>query len=62
MRVLEEPLYLRALALCERGLGPAHPDTATVRENYAILLQHKRREAAPLPSLWQWFRTWLSGT
>jgi tetratricopeptide (TPR) repeat protein len=57
-----EPLYQRALVIYERVLGADHPDTATVRENYTILLQHKRREAAPSPSLWQRFRTWLSGT
>lgn len=57
-----EPLYQRALALCERVLGPEHPHTAAVRESCAILLRHRRREAAPLSSLWHWFRTWLSGT
>jgi hypothetical protein len=30
-----EPLYQRALAICEQALGPAHPSTATVRANYA---------------------------
>jgi Tfp pilus assembly protein PilF len=57
-----EPLYVRALALRERVLGPDHPHTITARQNYAILLQHRLREAASSPSLWQWFRTWLSGT
>jgi len=57
-----EPLMQRALALRERVLGPEHPDTATVRGNYAILLQDRRRTAVPSPSLWQRFRTWLSGT
>jgi len=42
-----EPLYQRALALCERVLGTKHPAVAIVRKNYAILLQHRHREATP---------------
>ena len=30
-----EPLYQRALAICEKALGPEHPDVATCLENYA---------------------------
>jgi tetratricopeptide (TPR) repeat protein len=55
------PLYQRALAIAEQVLGPDHPHTAAVRESCAILLRRRRREAAPSPSLWQWFRTWMSG-
>jgi hypothetical protein len=33
------PLYQRALAICERVLGPDHPDTATVRGNYADIAE-----------------------
>jgi tetratricopeptide (TPR) repeat protein len=57
-----EPLYQRVLAIAEQVLGPDHPHTAAVRESYAILLRRRRGEAAPPPSLWQRFRTWLSGT
>jgi tetratricopeptide (TPR) repeat protein len=57
-----EPLVQRAWAVTERVLGPEHPHTITARQSYALLLQHRRREAAPSPSLWQRFRTWLSGT
>lgn len=34
-----EPLFKRALAICERALGPDHPHTQTVRRNYDGLLQ-----------------------
>src|SRR5215467_13759258 len=34
-----EPLFKRALAICERALGPDHPHTQTVRRNYDWLLQ-----------------------
>ncbi len=34
-----EPLYQRALAICEKTLGPDHPNTTTIRENYSYLLQ-----------------------
>jgi hypothetical protein len=34
-----EPLYLRALAIREKALGPDHPDTAQVKSNYAALIQ-----------------------
>ena len=39
-----EPLYQRALAIWEQQLGPHHPNTAAVRENYHALrrdMQHK---------------------
>jgi len=34
-----EPLLKRALSISEKKLGPEHPSTATVRENYAALLR-----------------------
>ncbi len=34
-----EPLFKRALAICERALGPDHPHTQTVRRKYDGLLQ-----------------------
>jgi hypothetical protein len=30
-----QPLYDRALAICEKVLGPEHPNTAIVRKNLA---------------------------
>lgn len=33
-----EPLYRRALAICEESLGMEHPNTVTARENLAALL------------------------
>ena len=40
-----EPLYQRALAIYEKVLGPEHPDTVRVKENYSNLLQQiKRRQ------------------
>jgi tetratricopeptide (TPR) repeat protein len=34
-----EPLYQHALAIRERVLGPGHPNTRTIQENYTNLLQ-----------------------
>jgi tetratricopeptide (TPR) repeat protein len=34
-----EPLYQRALKICEDGLGQQHPNTITVLKNYATLLR-----------------------
>jgi len=34
-----EPLYSKALQICEQSLGIAHPTTMTVRGNYAICLR-----------------------
>ncbi len=34
-----EPLFQRALAICEARLGPDHPNTKTVRANLAELKQ-----------------------
>jgi class 3 adenylate cyclase len=31
------PLFERALAICEKMLGPEHPDTAMIREHFAVL-------------------------
>jgi hypothetical protein len=39
-----EPLYERALDIHEKALGPEHPDTITVLENYAALLRKMSRE------------------
>ena len=33
-----EPLYQRALAICEQQLGASHPTTRIVRQNYTSLL------------------------
>jgi len=45
-----EPLYRRALAICEKALGPQHPDTATCLNNLAVLYRKQGRypEADPL--------------
>ena len=45
-----EPLYRRALAIWEKGLGGNHPDVATALNNLAGLLQDTNRlsEAEPL--------------
>ncbi len=40
-----EPLYLRALAILEKALGPEHPNVASGLENYADLLQKTGRTA-----------------
>lgn len=37
-----EPLYLEALEICDRALGPEHPNTIKVREN----LERFRKETA----------------
>lgn len=39
-----EPLLKRALEIREKALGPEHPDTTTVLENYAELLRRMKRE------------------
>lgn len=39
-----EPLYQRAVSICERSLGPEHPNTLSALENYAVLLWHMERE------------------
>ena len=40
-----EPLYLRALAILEKALGPEHPNVASGLENYADLLRKTDRNA-----------------
>ncbi len=40
-----EPLFLRALALREKGLGPNHPDLARTLRDYATLLRSMDRAA-----------------
>ena len=37
-----EPLYKRALAICEKALGPDHPDVALSLNNLAALYQRPR--------------------
>jgi class 3 adenylate cyclase/CRP-like cAMP-binding protein len=37
------PLFERALAICEKALGPEHPDTAMMREHLAVLSRAKDR-------------------
>lgn len=41
---LDEPLYQRALAMCENQLGPEHHYTATIRENYHVLVSNIKRQ------------------
>lgn len=45
-----EPLYQRALAICEQRLGTTHPNTAVNLSNLAVLytIQGRYREAEPL--------------
>jgi hypothetical protein len=44
------PLYLSALAIKEKILGPEHPDTATTLHSLAVLYgeQGKYEQAEPL--------------
>ena len=39
-----KPLYQRALQICEQQLGPTHPDTATIRANYAHFQASAKRK------------------
>ena len=39
-----EPLYQRALAICEKALGPNHPNTVTCAKNYAARLRKLGRD------------------
>jgi hypothetical protein len=41
---LAEPLLERALTICEKSLGPDHPDVADVLENMAYLYRATDRE------------------
>jgi tetratricopeptide (TPR) repeat protein len=43
------PLLERALAICERTLGPDHPATATSLNNLALLLYRQGEYAAARP-------------
>jgi len=47
-----EPLYQRALAICEQRFGPNHPHVAVILAHYASLLRnmHRDTEAADLES------------
>ncbi|GHO63193.1 hypothetical protein KSC_020850 [Ktedonobacter sp. SOSP1-52] len=40
-----EPLYQRALAICERSPGAMHPDTCTILNNLAGLYDKQGRHA-----------------
>jgi len=40
-----EPLYERALVICEQQLGPLHPSTQITRRNYIALLRTMGRDA-----------------
>jgi tetratricopeptide (TPR) repeat protein len=39
-----EPLYRRALAICERTLGSEHPTTRTIQANYIALLKAVKQD------------------
>ncbi|MBV9688647.1 MAG: tetratricopeptide repeat protein [Ktedonobacteraceae bacterium] len=41
-----EPLYQRALRICEQVLGAEHPSTRITLKNYTILLQTMGRNEA----------------
>jgi hypothetical protein len=41
-----EPLFVRALAIREKALGPAHPDVGQVLHNLATLDEKQDRHAA----------------
>ena len=43
------PLYQRALKICEKALGPEHPDTATSLNNLALLYQNMGAYEKALP-------------
>ena len=45
-----EKLYVRAIGIWERALGPAHPDVAGCLLNYASVLRkvHRKKEAGQL--------------
>jgi tetratricopeptide (TPR) repeat protein len=47
--VQAEPLYRRALAICEQQLGPLHPDTASTLNNLANLYQVQGQYAQAEP-------------
>jgi tetratricopeptide (TPR) repeat protein len=43
-----EPLFHRALAIREKGLGPNHPDLAHTLNGYALLLRKTKRKSEAL--------------
>ena len=45
-----EPLYLRALAILEKALGPEHPSVTQTVGNYAALLRETGRGAEANPT------------
>jgi Tetratricopeptide repeat len=55
-----KPYDERALAIDEAVLGPQHPDTAFVRENYALLLNGMPRDGGSSKPLLQRLRSWWS--
>ena len=44
-----EPLYKRVLAICEKALGPEHPDTATSLNNLGLLYESQGQYAQAEP-------------
>ena len=40
-----EPLFQRALAICEKTEGPDHPHTVLTAVNYALFLRERGRAA-----------------
>ena len=50
-----EPLYLRALAIMEKALGPDHPNVATTLETYAALLRTMRRDSEHLNNIERYY-------
>ena len=44
-----EPLYLRALAICEQQLGPEHPDTGDTVDELAMIYEWQGRNAEAEP-------------
>ena len=43
-----ELLYQRALSIHEKALGPAHPNSVTIRENYTDLLEKMKQAGITL--------------
>lgn len=39
-----EPLYRRALEICEKKFGPDHPTTITIRKNYQSFISEMKQE------------------
>uniref|UniRef100_UPI0035CB5C62 tetratricopeptide repeat protein n=1 Tax=uncultured Nostoc sp. TaxID=340711 RepID=UPI0035CB5C62 len=52
-----EPLYIEALAMCQRVLGVNHPTTATIRDNLTILQRQSTPRATRKRRLGQFVQT-----